>query len=51
METKNKEVKQVGQKYSLVEIALIETEAERQHLKVATFIRKCVLDKIRGGNN
>lgn len=39
---------QSTQKYSEDEMSSIEKEATKQHLKVATFIRKCVLDKIGG---
>lgn len=37
---------QLSQKYSDEELSLIKKEAEKQHLKLATFIRVCVLKQI-----
>ena len=41
--------KQLSQKYGDDELSLIEKEADKRHLKVATFIRLCVLNELSKG--
>ena len=42
----SKKIKQLSQRYSENDVKKIEEKAKAQHLDVATFIRKCVLDEV-----
>lgn len=42
----SKKTIQVNQKYSPLEMDKIIEKSKEQHLKVATFIRKCVLESL-----